>query len=125
MLERSNSKYYRTSLIISFAHHRMSPTICIFSYSSISCLNLDEPNVNQNTENANNAKNNQKFYSASAPASTNALLGNFEVSVLSIVQLTRACRKSASQPEYVIKVRPWIMLKQSLIGTDITDLFLR
>ena len=47
--------------------------------------------------------------------------------------LTGACRKTMPRPgyvvkgssrlEYVVKVRPWIMTKTSLIGTDITDLF--
>ena len=44
-------------------------------YSSFSCVNLDEQNKSFNKEN----KSPQKFYSASAPASTNSLLGSFEV----------------------------------------------
>ena len=35
------------------------------------------------------------------------------------------CCKTASRLRYVVKLRLWIMMNKYLIGTDITNLFLR
>ena len=35
------------------------------------------------------------------------------------------CHKTASLPGYVVKLCDWITMKEYLINTDITDLFLR
>ncbi len=50
---------------------------CGCGYSSLSCVNLDGRNKNEEETGENR---DGRFYSTSAPASTNCLLGNFEVS---------------------------------------------
>ena len=53
------------------------PPVC----SSLSCVNLEEfkPSATEEEDDVSTRSRKQRMYSTSAPASTNSLLGNFEV----------------------------------------------
>jgi len=53
---------------------------CLWLISSLSCVNLDK----QDAENGSSDHMVRRTYSTSAPATTNCLLGNFEVRIVQI-----------------------------------------